>query len=113
MNTAIHIDAVQLDLRGLPPDVARATAESLGPALQAAIAAQLAGRSAAGGATRIDRVQPAPLRLGAIPDVATLRASIVQQVAASIAGQLPAADAPPASATAAVTHGTSTTTHHL
>lgn len=89
MSTHIHIDNVQLDLRGVSPEVARAAAENLGPALHAAIAAQLAGKGATG-TLRVDHVAPAPLRVASRPTPDALRTGLAQHVARSIASQLPA-----------------------
>jgi hypothetical protein len=74
---SIHIENLRLDLRGVPPDVAREALAALGPALTQAMSAPIAESSAL----------PA-IRLPAGADAATLRASIAGHVASAIALQI-------------------------
>ena len=75
----IHIENIQLDLRGVPPDVAREALASLGPALERAMAA----RNASVG----DLVVTAPIRLATGADASTLRDALAQRVAATISNR--------------------------
>jgi hypothetical protein len=84
----IHIDCIELSLRGVCPAAARNAVASLGPALQQAIAAQRAGRSAES-MPGIDRVPP-PLNVPAGIDAASLRNLLARHLARAISNRLPA-----------------------
>lgn len=85
--SGIHIDRLHLDLRGVAPDVASAAISTLGPALQQAIAARLAGGTS-GTAARIDRVATPPVRIPAGADAATLCRAVAGQVGNAVAAQV-------------------------
>lgn len=81
MSRQLRIDSLQLDLRGIAPEVAEAAARALGPALAAALAGQ--------------DLQPAPrerLDAGALATPAATQASdlaagIARRIASSLAGE--------------------------
>lgn len=83
----ITIDSLHLDLRGVPPESARAAAASLGPAIQQAIAAQLLGRHPSGLA-RLERVTAPAVRLTSTTPGA-VSSTIATAVASAVAHQLP------------------------
>lgn len=89
----LHLERLEIDLRGIPPEVARAAAASLGPELAQALAAHLHGRGAATDARAAQLVAPA-VKVSAGADATAVRAAIVRQVATTVAGQI----SPPSSA---------------
>jgi hypothetical protein len=83
----IHIDSIQLNLRGISPDVANEALSSLGPTLHAALTLQLAGRTAGAG-TRIGQLDAPALHVPAGVNATMLREVLAGQLAATIANQI-------------------------
>ena len=81
----IHIGRIQLELRGIPPDVARAAVASLDTALPRAIAAQTAGRAPG---THVPQVAAPPLRVPSNASVTMLSQALAEHLAATIGGTL-------------------------
>ena len=77
MNRHIHIDSLDLDLRGIDPATAEAAVRLLRPALQAALASQPATRTAS--AERIDAG-----RVAATSEPQGLAASLASRIARQI-----------------------------
>jgi hypothetical protein len=71
----IHIERLDLDLRGVPRDLAESVARRVGPALTRALAEPLSSRHAA----------PAPVSARRNPDPQSLAEGVARQVAARIA----------------------------
>ena len=88
--TEVHIDSIQLELRGVSPAAAQAALASLGPALHDAVATRLAGRNATM-PTHADIVTAPSLRVPTGADATSLRNTLAQHLATTIAGQLPPA----------------------
>lgn len=87
--TDIHIDSIQLTVRGISPAIAQSAVSSLGPALHAAITAQLATDSDhTPVAAHIPHVTAAPIRLPAGTDSAALQHALIGQIATVIASRL-------------------------
>lgn len=86
--SVIHIDHLELDLRGVPPAVAQEALASLGPTLREALAVRLAGRTGAAD-TRVPRVSLPTVRISATANAATLCQALAGQLATTIANQLP------------------------
>ena len=78
MNRTIHIDRLDLDLRGIDPGVADAAVRLLGPALQAALAR---GADRATPAAHIDAGRIAP-----VSEPQALAERLSQRIAGSLAG---------------------------
>lgn len=89
MTPEIHIDRIQLNLRGVSPEVARTAANALSPAMQQAIAAQLATRTANSN-TQVDHIAMPALHVPAGVDANMIRDAVARQVATAIAAQVPA-----------------------
>lgn len=79
----LHIDALELDLRGIPPEIAEEAARLLGPALAQALAGQPVQ------ALPAERLDVGELASPASPDAHVLAASIAQRIAGSLRGQRP------------------------
>jgi hypothetical protein len=84
----IHIDRLELDLRGIPPSVAQSALSSLGPALQESLAARMDTPPGTARAHLASVVAPV-IRVPAGADAATLRRALAGQLASTIASQLP------------------------
>lgn len=85
----IHLDRIQLTLRGVSPAVAQGALASLGPALEAAVAARLAAPSAVASPDA-----SANVRLAANATPAVLRDAIAANLATTIAGRIGRAPSP-------------------
>jgi hypothetical protein len=80
--TILHIERLEIDLRGITPQVARDASATLGPALAQALAGQ------AGGDSRLSRpvaeITAPTVRLSDAANVAEVRDAIVRQVTGAI-----------------------------
>lgn len=76
----LHIDALELDLRGIPPATAEAVARLLGPALAQALAQQHAQLAPS------ERLDAGRLASPASPCPDELAAGIAQRIAGSLRG---------------------------
>jgi hypothetical protein len=76
----VHIDRLELDLRGISAETAEATARALGPALAQALARHGPGIASAG------RVDAGRITSPASPQAQQLAAAIAQRVARSVRG---------------------------
>ena len=83
----VHIDRLNLDLRGVPAATAQSALASLGPALAQALAARPASGPAPQ-STRIERVDASRIRLGAGAGPNGLRDALAQHLATTVARQL-------------------------
>lgn len=79
----LRIDALELDLRGIAPEVAEAAVRALGPALAEA----LAGRELSPAAGQ--RLDAGHLASPAAPQADDLAAGIARQIARSLTGERP------------------------
>lgn len=76
----LHIERLELDLRGISPDTARAAADALGPALRQAMAADPQAARSAGSLDGGRIASPAT------PGAHALAALIAQRVASTVKG---------------------------
>ncbi|MDE3737765.1 hypothetical protein [Metapseudomonas resinovorans] len=83
MSRQLRIESLELDLRGIAPEVAEAAARALGPALAEA----LAGRNLQPG-TRA-HLDAGHLTSGATTQAGDLAAGIARQIARSLVGERP------------------------
>lgn len=88
MKQRLDIDRLELDLRGLPRELAEATAAALGPALERA----LAGKRRFGAAAT--RINAGSVEAGAAPDAGILARRIAERIVDRSASSTLAADAP-------------------
>jgi len=79
----LHIDALELDLRGISPATAEALAQLLGPALAQALAQPHAPLAPA------ERLDAGRLASPASPSAHELAAGIAQRIAGSLRGDQP------------------------
>lgn len=79
---AVHIDRLELDLRGIPAPVAREALAGLGPALQQALAAQPVR---AGLPARIEHLEAGALPLAPGASAAALRDALAARLAHALA----------------------------
>lgn len=81
----VHIDRLELDLRGIPAETAQAAARALGPALAQALARQCPGLA---GTRCVDtaRIDAGRIASPASPAARQLAAGIAQRVARSLRG---------------------------
>lgn len=81
MNPRVHIDRLELDLRGIDPQIAEAAVRLFGPALQAELARGIEHRSIGqhGSAARIDAGRIAPES-----EAGALAARLAQRVAGTL-----------------------------
>ncbi|MBT8768527.1 hypothetical protein [Metapseudomonas boanensis] len=79
----LHINALELDLRGIPAETAEAAARLLGPALAQALAGQ--DPQALSG----ERLDAGQLAGPAAPSAQALAAGIAQRIASTLRGEQP------------------------
>ncbi|MDH4553616.1 hypothetical protein E8F11_00240 [Pseudomonas sp. BN417] len=79
----LHIDALELDLRGIPPETAEAAVRLLGPALAKALTGQPVQ------ALPAEHLDAGELASPAAPSAHALAAGIAQRIAGSLRGERP------------------------
>ena len=89
----IHIDRLQLELRGISPAVAQSALASFGPAVHEALTTHLSGRSP-GSRTNIEQLTLPALCVPASADAATLRNALATRLATTIADRISTPPAP-------------------
>jgi hypothetical protein len=83
MSRQLRIESLELDLRGVPPEIAEAAVRALGPALAEALAGR---RLQPGSHAHLDAGH---LTSGATPQAGELATGIARQIARSLAGERP------------------------
>ncbi|AYF90642.1 MULTISPECIES: hypothetical protein [unclassified Pseudomonas] len=83
MSRQLRIESLELDLRGIPPEIAEAAAHALGPALAEA----LAGRHLHTGNHR--QLDAGHLASSATAQASDLATGIARQIAQSLTGERP------------------------